>query len=256
MKKTLANERGLSLIEVTIMLLVLMLLTSVLAPSIFDFVNDAQWVKVKEDCEVIVISLARLHRDVGSRLFTQNGGGAVANWPNSKLDILYTEGRIPGITVAGIAGWPAGTTLNWINSTSYPTIADVEANNHFDTCADQLITNFENAVPGTSIYPAAGGPPIGLTFGQGWRGAYLSPPCGPDPWGNMYQVNTAWSTTDFGAAPGTPQQHCLDVFCMSPGKNGVIETPFGYSLVGGFTANSGTHRGGDDWVTVLSPCDP
>ena len=32
------GQKGLSLVEVTIMLLVLMLLTSVLAPSIFDFV--------------------------------------------------------------------------------------------------------------------------------------------------------------------------------------------------------------------------
>ena len=36
------GQKGLSLVEVTIMLLVLMLLTSVLAPSIFDFVNDAR----------------------------------------------------------------------------------------------------------------------------------------------------------------------------------------------------------------------
>ena len=43
--------------EVTIMLLVLML-TSVLAPAIFDYVKDAQWVKVKEDCEAIAVSVA------------------------------------------------------------------------------------------------------------------------------------------------------------------------------------------------------
>ena len=63
------GQRGLSLIEVTIMLLVLMLLTSVLAPSIFDFVQDAQWVKVKEDCEVLAISLARMIKDVGPQLY-------------------------------------------------------------------------------------------------------------------------------------------------------------------------------------------
>jgi hypothetical protein len=43
------------------MLLVLMLLTSVLAPSIFDFINDAQWVKVKEDCVGIRLLVARAH---------------------------------------------------------------------------------------------------------------------------------------------------------------------------------------------------
>ena len=51
--RRLRNRAGLSLVEVTIMLLVLMLLAGVLAPSIMDFVRDAQWVKVKEDCEAI-----------------------------------------------------------------------------------------------------------------------------------------------------------------------------------------------------------
>ena len=36
----------------------------VLAPSIMDYVRDAQWVKVKEDCEAIGVSVARLTRDV------------------------------------------------------------------------------------------------------------------------------------------------------------------------------------------------
>jgi hypothetical protein len=44
---------GLSLVETTIILLILMVLTGVLAPSINDFVNDAKDVKVKEDCEAI-----------------------------------------------------------------------------------------------------------------------------------------------------------------------------------------------------------
>ena len=83
------GQKGLSLIEVTIMLLVLMLLTSVLAPSIFDFVQDAQWVKVKEDCEVLAISVARLIKDVGSKLIDQPGG----SYPEEKLDLIVSDGR-------------------------------------------------------------------------------------------------------------------------------------------------------------------
>jgi len=41
--RRLRNLAGLSLVEVTIILLVLMLLAGVLAPSIMDFVRDAQW---------------------------------------------------------------------------------------------------------------------------------------------------------------------------------------------------------------------
>ena len=242
------GQRGLSLIEVTIMLLVLMLLTSVLAPSIFDFINDAQWVKVKEDCEAIVVSLARLHKDVGPRLYTVNGGHA--NYPTYKLDVMYSAGNLPTLSALVAA---APTTVfdagmnNWL-ATNYAAVA-----NRVDTCEDQLITNDRFGNPGTAIYPMAGGPPTSLAWGQGWRGAYLSPPCGPDPWGWMYEVNTKWATTTFGTTfPGDVVNHCNDYFCLSPGKDGIIETFFGYDT-GGIQS---VHRKGDDFVSVLSPCDP
>ena len=81
--RRLRRQEGLSLVEVTIMLLVLMLLTSVLAPSIFDFVNDAQWVKVKEDCEALAISVARLHKDVGAKLNAMLEMGRSRPWPEA-----------------------------------------------------------------------------------------------------------------------------------------------------------------------------
>ena len=107
------GQRGLSLIEVTIMLLVLMLLTSVLAPSIFDFINDAQWVKVKEDCEAIAISVARLHRDVGSNLYTVRP--VVAGYPDYKVDMMLSDGNKPRIDLSMAAGRHglSGAVVNW-----------------------------------------------------------------------------------------------------------------------------------------------
>lgn len=63
--KGLKRQGGMSLVEATIILMVMMLLTGVVAPSIFDFVNDARRVKVKEDCEALGITLTRLVRDIG-----------------------------------------------------------------------------------------------------------------------------------------------------------------------------------------------
>lgn len=246
------GQRGLSLIEVTIMLLVLMLLTSVLAPSIFDFVQDAQWVKVKEDCEVIAISLARLIKDVGPRLVTQRG-----SYASYKMDIMVSDGNPPAAIVPGpVTGFPNGTLTNWWNGTP----ADPRTANHIGTCDEQLITN-EAGVGRTvagQIYPEPTSQ-FGLKWGQGWRGAYLSPPCGPDPWGYAYQVNTTFFPTVFidNTLGEVYKFHCQDVFCLSPGKNGVIETPFGVSFTGNVpNGPQGTKRGGDDWVTVISPCDP
>ncbi len=91
--RRLRNRVGLSLVEVTIMLLVLMLLAGVLAPSIMDFVRDAQWVKVKEDCEAIGISVARMMRDVPPcfRLV-----GTDACTVDNRVDLLWSDGNTTG----------------------------------------------------------------------------------------------------------------------------------------------------------------
>ena len=49
-------------------------------------------------------------------------------------------------------------------------------------------------------------------------------------------------------------RHCNDVFCLSAGQDGTISTPFGGHNAGVFP--QGTKRGGDDWATVIAPCDP
>ena len=240
------GQRGLSLIEVTIMLLVLMLLTSVLAPSIFDFVNDAQWVKVKDDCEAIAISVARLHRDVGPRLYTMPGGAAT--YPTNKVDIIYSDGLPPIVTALDVDPLFPGV-VNWYGTDQGEALSATR----MSSCSDQLITNTTGAA---QIYPEPGNGmpvPFGPYFGQGWRGAYLSPPCAADPWGHTYQVNTKWATTTFGTYPGTFKAHCYDVFCISAGKDGIIATPFGPVL---HPSPGGTNRKGDDWTTVIAPCDP
>ena len=117
MTRRFAGARGLSLVEVTIMLLVLMTLTGVLAPSIMDFVHDAQWVKAKEDCDAIGVSVVRLMRDVGPCL-KFNGRGSCTK--DNRVDLLYSNGPdvaaddVGGEASAGFDG--AGTTasaLNW-----------------------------------------------------------------------------------------------------------------------------------------------
>jgi type II secretory pathway pseudopilin PulG len=240
------SQRGLSLIEVTIMLLVLMLLTSVLAPSIFDFVQDAQWVKVKEDCEVLAITVARLIKDVGPRLIDEPGG----RYPEEKLDLIVSDGRPALEAPPGVSGFGDGR-VNWwtINDNANPVAED-----GISTCDEQFITN---EYGGAKFYREATGPGFGLAWGQGWRGAYLSPPCGPDPWGYAYQINVKWLTTTFDTGGRTHDRkerlHCNDVFCISPGKNGIIETRFGYSYD---RPHGGIFRRGDDWVTIIAPCDP
>ena len=241
--RTLNDVSGLSLVEVTIMLLVLMTLTGVLAPSIMDFVRDAQWVKAKEDCEAIGVSVVRLMRDVGPCLkFNGRGTCSMAN----RVDLLYSDGPdvapddVSGDAAAGFDG--GGNTagaLNWHADSA-----------RGDSMAHQLVDN-----GGGPDYPApadldasgTGGPGSGL----GWRGAYLSSPIGPDPWGHRYLVNSVFLAVarDAESGGGEGQRSggwSHDAFCISAGPNGQYETPFGGN------AAHGVDRRGDDLIFIIS----
>jgi hypothetical protein len=238
----LKGQRGLSLVEVTIMLLVLMLLTSVLAPSIFDFVIDAKWVKVKEDCEAIGITVARLNRDIGSCLkFNAAQPCTEAN----RVDILYSDG--PDVTAAEVTA-PDFTSnnitpaaINWDNDSD--ALVGDHMQGHFTTNLPAYRTPLQN-------YPAPSYP-AGPLFNIGWRGGYLASPIGPDPWGKRYLVNsvflsTATDSNDLAAEGAFTRWWERDVICLSAGPNGVYETPFGGS------ANNGTGRTNDDFLFIVA----
>jgi hypothetical protein len=239
----MTNQRGLSLIEVTIMLLVLMLLTGVLAPSIMDFVKDAQWVKVKEDCEAIGICVVRLTRDVGPCI---KGSGTGPCSLANRVDILFSDG--PDVTENDLMGDGAiafesagniAMTLRWDKD-----------NHRGDSLEHQCVDNGSGPAYPTPAdlgsYTA-----VGPQYGLGWRGAYLSPPIGPDPWGHKYLVNTTFLSVAIDATPGTGQGQrsggwSHDTFCISAGPNGRYETAFGGN------ATHGVYRRGDDFINIIS----
>lgn len=241
MLKRLSSARGLSLVEVTIMLLVLMLLTGVLAPSIFDFVNDARWVKVKEDCEAIGISVARLTRDVGSCL---KFNGTQACTKDNRVDILYSDG--PDVTADDVAG--DGAAFFDSPGTIAMHLTWWKDNYRGDSMEHQFVTNHPHyktpAALGTYIA-------VGPQFGLGWRGAYLAPPIGPDPWGHRYLVNSVFLAVAVNAHAGTAEGKrsggwSRDTFCISAGPNGLFDTAFGGNGKGGVT------RQADDFIYVIS----
>jgi hypothetical protein len=222
MKRTFNAQAGMSLVEATIILLVLMLLTGVLAPSIWDFVVDAKTVKVKEDCEAIGVSVVRLARDIGPCFMFDGTRDCTGD---NRVDVLYSRGRFGGFD------WPVPGEGSW------------------DEMDNQFVTNFH---AGNQIYPL----PM-------WRGAYLSSPIGPDPWGGAYAVNSrflgeehilfpeapivAGSGDSTGMMCGTPgEDGTVDVICLSGGPNQKYETSFYGDGVGG------TIRNGDDFVYVIA----
>jgi hypothetical protein len=240
---------------------VLMLLTGVLAPSIMDFVSDAKWVKVKEDCEAIGISVARLTRDVGPCL-KFNGAGRCTKI--NRVDLLYSDG--PDVTVADTID--AGSTVFYGGSNVASPLNWYNDHDRGDSMERQFVDNIANYPS-----PAALGafPAVGPQFNLGWRGAYLSSPIGPDPWGHRYLVNSVFLATATDAnrgclastnapaggmmlrvaiVPAEVNPNCggwsQDAFCISSGPNGFFETAFEGN------AARGVSRKGDDFTYVIS----
>jgi type II secretory pathway pseudopilin PulG len=243
---------GMSLVETTIILFILMLLTGVIAPSITDYVNDAKRVKVKEDCEAIGISIMRLVRDVGCLK-------SVASDPCdsfNRVDIVQSDGD--EITTADIdlATAPDATSpnidcigfLNW-------DLAGICG----DTLVSQLVENTPQ-YPTPATFTTVGSPTGGTShyskpwFNYGWRGSYLQSPVSWDPWGNPYVVNTVFLSTARDATNGTGEGErsggwSHDVFCLSSGANKIYQTPFSGDYP---TGNKGLNRIGDDYAYPIS----
>jgi type II secretory pathway pseudopilin PulG len=153
MTRTLSNQRGLSLTEVTIMLSVLSVMSAVLSPTIGDYVEDARRVKASEDVQVLASTFARFIYDVPDQ--TKAGGWA-------RADLLVGPGDVPVLADGGDTAWTAD-----VDGTR---VARLE---------DHLMVN----TPG---YPTRQSGPRYVA--GGWRGSYLNQ-LTPDPWGHRYAIN-------------------------------------------------------------------
>lgn len=150
--KRARTQRGLSLVEATIILLSLMVLGSVLAPSIKDYVDDARMVKVKEDCEAIGLSIARLMRDVGPCI---RMNGALPCTVQNRADLLVSEGHEVEGYAEGIQGRYAATSTS---SGSYVPMSYSVSEAASDSVAESVsyetetyVTDYVRRVPDAGI---------------------------------------------------------------------------------------------------------
>jgi type II secretory pathway pseudopilin PulG len=232
-----------SLVEVTIILMILALLSASLEPAMTDYVAEARHTKAKEDIEAIGVSIMRLTRDVGGCIkFTPTTACTMAN----RVDILFSAG--PDVVGADLGSTStdfasAGnivSTLNW----STDAAADIG-----DSMADQLADNVPNYDTPAETIPTGytiAGPMAGL----GWRGAYLPADIGPDPWGRRYLSNVVFLTVATDATDDTTEGArrggwSRDVVVISSGANRSFDSPFGGS------ANFGVGKLGDDLVYIV-----
>jgi len=163
-QRPLASARGITLLEVMLMMVVTTAIVAGLAPTLSATLGNARAVRATTDMNGIRTAIVNARAD-GRTRFTNNGTTGAA----SAISFLYSDGDIPEV----------GSAAAWQNTA---------ADNVNDFLEEHLVLNSFNG--GTS-YPTGGG--------AAWRGAYINAPIDPDPWGNRYAVNVQYmgpSTND------------------------------------------------------------
>lgn len=231
------RDEGMSLVETTIILMVLAILTAVFSPSIQDVVGDARQTKAKEDCEAIGTAIVRLLRDTGTNLLLTDGDGSGTK--ANKVNLLVGNGNTP-VEAATVNGATTNTTNIQPTSVSWN-----------DPLGDGVESIYGHLVANNPGYTS----PTSSTrrsMAPGYRGGYLSGIVGPDPWGYRYAVNSVYLGTATDATTSGEGHRdngwTFDTFCVSAGANGRIEVDF-EDTTGSGTSFSGTAN--DDIVYVI-----
>ena len=148
----LRDARGFSVNEAAAVLTVTTMLSSVAAPAISNYVDDARLVRGRHDARAIATATVRLMTDVGP---DRNRPGGWATFA-----LLIGPGDVPVAATREAAPWTVPSTARTVS------LLDGHLN-----------TNGPGYATGADVGP------------NGWRGAYLQDPIASDPWGHRYAIN-------------------------------------------------------------------
>ncbi|HXH25967.1 MAG TPA: hypothetical protein VNI78_11995 [Vicinamibacterales bacterium] len=239
----LRAERGLSLIEAAIVLMVIATLAAVVAPSIGGYVRDSQESSAKKDVETIAAALGRMLADVGEAWFVRNAArtgtatdhGSPSHAAANRVDLMVGGGSIPAMAVA-----PRASGTDWDDAVDHAAVQLIDNYLVLNTPSGVAANAYRSGTGTTgtgNVDPDSGG---GFNAEFGWRGAYLPGPIGPDPWGNRYMANVEFLARTQGVVGSGSTR---DVIVLSAGGNRQTETPF---------EADGVSPGGDDLVALVS----
>ncbi len=182
----------LTLVEMTIILSVIAVLTAVLVPTVMSHITQSRILRARMDVRTLGDAITRFYQDTG---FVPRTTDSIAGGPGRNVvDILVSDGTTPELSVDA-----------------------VEVNQWLVGDPDYFGNHLVNNVPGYAL--KAGGDELG------WAGPYVTQYPAPDPWGNRYMCNVLYLDPQPGvvADDGSAKRAVLVV---SAGPNGIMETAF------------------------------
>jgi type II secretory pathway pseudopilin PulG len=151
------DERGITLVEATIVLTVAAILAAAAAPIASRTLDRAKLARAVDDAKAIKTAIDNMIAEINFTPFTTTGTNG-----GTAIQMLVSDGDIPRTL-------GAGGDAQWDDPVNPAAAQPV------DFLESHLVTN----TPGYNTNGA-----------NAWRGAYINAPIDPDPWGNRYAVNT------------------------------------------------------------------
>lgn len=209
--RAVQERLGMTVIEATVILSILVILAGALAPVLSDSISSARSVRAKNDLSQIAIGLVNLNRDVGGLI--PMSGTALRQISGERLaavEVLVSGGNMPLVNPSSAGASRSLTILPSPALMAGETLMRQWADLPEEALDDHLRRNLRQY-------------PVGLGgSGNGWNGPYVSRPIESDPWGNRYLVNACF----LALTPPHGHARARAVFVLSAGPDGVIETPF------------------------------
>jgi type II secretory pathway pseudopilin PulG len=212
------KERGMTLIETTVILAVITILSGMLAPSILQFIEDSKVTRARNDVQAIANGILRFYQDTGH--FPVTFDSIQGSLGSRYIDVLVSDGNPPRLGGSGRQESIIHADLGHAAASRLASNGDVVrwAAGQMDYLDDHLIKN------------RAGFLLRGPNNSHGWNGPYLNSDIGTDPWGNQYMVNAAYLDSSPGVADAMGYSKSA-VYVLCAGPNQVLETPFTQPIV-------------------------
>jgi type II secretory pathway pseudopilin PulG len=223
--RPLTSERGITIIETTVILSVLFILAGAMSPIVAESVNTARAVKAKNDASMIAMAMINFEKDLGSSAVAAAGANTLSE-ALGIADVLASDGTEPQLDDPNSVADDTAAAIPLLSAPGQRRAADGQParqssraqrrrwrDSSVDSLDDHLTTNrhgYRYRRPGET---------------SGWNGPYISAKVKGDPWGNQYLLNSRFLDGGSTAADaqGRPRRA---VYVVSAGANGVIETPF------------------------------
>lgn len=250
------GERGVTLVEASVVLMVAATLAALLMPAVNGYIEQARQARARQDLAAIAEGIHAFITDNAEHQFLQVHNRAAIGNPSLHADtyrvnLLVGDGDIPPYSAA--LGALEGFWTQVVNGSTVDTLSNhLIENEPLESSAQRYRTPSDVmvGVPGGNNIDFARSSSSGFNAPYAWRGPYLRGPVDPDPWGNRYAVNVAMLDPQVTVQPPNTQALAsvadysrMDVFVLSAGPDEEIDTA---------ATQDGAGPADDDLIHVVS----